>query len=177
MAAENTDYSNDICLRISPNSGKIIVWFHKWTELGVNTHTIYNKKQHEYRTNTHRRVYWLQRFLGGIIILPELIEALRYVVCQRAFLLPCLWAAGKEKNLSREELPVWEKYLLTVEEAAQYFQIGETKLRRLMEQNPDEAYILINGNRKLIKRHLFEDYLDQCSVIWKLLLAKEPWIW
>lgn len=25
MAAENTDYSNDICLRISPNSGKIIV--------------------------------------------------------------------------------------------------------------------------------------------------------
>ena len=67
--------------------------------------------------------------------------------------------------MSREELPVWEKYLLAVEEAAQYFQIGETKLRRLMEQNPDEAYILINGNRKLIKRHLFEDYLDQCSVI------------
>ena len=67
--------------------------------------------------------------------------------------------------MSREELPVWEKYLLTVEEAAQYFQIGETKLRRLIEENPDGEFILVNGNRKLIKRRLFEDYLDQCSVI------------
>lgn len=67
--------------------------------------------------------------------------------------------------MNKEQLPIWEKYLLTVEEAAQYFQIGETKLRRLIEENPDGEFILVNGNRKLIKRRLFEDYLDQCSVI------------
>ena len=49
--------------------------------------------------------------------------------------------------MSKEQLTIWEKYPLTVEEAAQYFQIGETKLRRLIEQNPDDEYFHINGNR------------------------------
>ena len=64
-----------------------------------------------------------------------------------------------------EIVPIWEKYTLTIEEAAKYFQIGETKLRRLIENNPDENFILCNGNRKLIKRRLFEDYIDLCAVI------------
>ena len=62
-------------------------------------------------------------------------------------------------------IPIWEKYVLTVEEAAQYFQIGENKLRRIIDENPDEEYILSNGNRKQIKRNLFEKYIDRCSVI------------
>ena len=64
-----------------------------------------------------------------------------------------------------EIVPIWEKYTLTIEEAAKYFQIGETKLRRLIENNPNENFILCNGNRKLIKRRLFEDYIDLCAVI------------
>lgn len=64
-----------------------------------------------------------------------------------------------------EIVPIWEKYTLTIEEAAKYFQIGETKLRHLIENNPNENFILCNGNRKLIKRRLFEDYIDLCAVI------------
>ncbi len=64
-----------------------------------------------------------------------------------------------------KSVPIWEKYTLTVEEAAKYFQIGETKLRRLIENNPDEDFILCNGNRKQIKRRLFENYIDRCAVI------------
>lgn len=30
-------------------------------------------------------------------------------------------------------IPVWERYALTVTEAAEYYHIGETKLRRLAE--------------------------------------------
>lgn len=63
------------------------------------------------------------------------------------------------------EVPVWEKYTLTIEEAAQYFQIGENKLRRLVSENPDDDYILYNGNRKQIKRRKFEEYIDRCSLI------------
>ena len=67
--------------------------------------------------------------------------------------------------MNKQQVPVWEKYILTVEEAAQYFQIGEGKLRRLLEENQDDDYVLMNGNRRLIKRRLFEEYVDRCAVI------------
>lgn len=63
------------------------------------------------------------------------------------------------------QIPIWQKYTLTIEEAAQYFQIGENKLRRLIEENPDEEFILANGTRKQIKRVLFEEYINRCSAI------------
>ena len=63
------------------------------------------------------------------------------------------------------EVPVWERYTLTVEEAAQYFHIGENKLRQIMRDNADADYILQIGNRTLIKRKKFEQYIDKCSVI------------
>ena len=34
-------------------------------------------------------------------------------------------------------VPVYEQYTLTIKEAACYFRIGENKLRRLAEENPD----------------------------------------
>lgn len=62
-------------------------------------------------------------------------------------------------------VPVWEKYTLSVDEAARYFRIGEAKLRRLINENTDAEYILWNGNRPQIKRHLFEKYIDDCGAI------------
>ena len=67
--------------------------------------------------------------------------------------------------MNKQTIPFWEKYTLTIEEAAQYFQIGETKLRRILDENPDAEYVLLNGNRRQIKRHLFEKYIDRSSVI------------
>ena len=32
-----------------------------------------------------------------------------------------------------QDIPVWEKYTLTIEEASKYFRIGENKLRRLAQ--------------------------------------------
>ena len=68
-------------------------------------------------------------------------------------------------TMNNNQIPIWQKYTLTIEEAAQYFQIGENKLRRLIEENSDEEFILNNGNRKLIKRCLFEKFIDRCSAI------------
>ena len=41
-----------------------------------------------------------------------------------------------------QDIPVWEKYTLTIEEASKYFRIGENKLRRLAEENKDASWPL-----------------------------------
>lgn len=43
------------------------------------------------------------------------------------------------------DVPIWEKYTLTIEEAARYFRIGEKKLRKLAEENPDASWLIMNG--------------------------------
>lgn len=62
-------------------------------------------------------------------------------------------------------VPLWEKYTLSVEEAARYFRIGRAKLRKLIAENENAPYILWNGNRPQIKRKLFEEYVDKSNVI------------
>ena len=59
------------------------------------------------------------------------------------------------------EIPFWEKYTLSVEEAAAYFRIGENKLRKIISENYDADYILWNGNRPQIKRRKSEDFIDR----------------
>ena len=62
-----------------------------------------------------------------------------------------------------ENVPLWKKYSLTVSEAAQYFGIGEKKLRAVMARFADADFLLSNGGRILIKRRLFEEFLDETS--------------
>ena len=63
------------------------------------------------------------------------------------------------------EIPYWEKYMLTLREAAEYFHIGEKKMRQIVDDNMDANFLLESGNRIMIKRRLFEEYLDRASVI------------
>ncbi len=64
-----------------------------------------------------------------------------------------------------KEIPIWEKYTLTVQEAAMYFRIGENKLRKIISEDEDANFILWNGNRPQIKRKLFENYVDKMSLV------------
>lgn len=63
------------------------------------------------------------------------------------------------------EIPYWEKYMLTLREAAEYFHIGEKKMRQIVDDNMDANFLLESGNRVMIKRKLFEEYLDRATVI------------
>ena len=63
------------------------------------------------------------------------------------------------------KVPLWEKYILTIQEAAEYFHIGEKKLRKLVEERTDADYLIMNGNRVMIKRKLFEKYLDESASV------------
>ena len=63
------------------------------------------------------------------------------------------------------EIPYWEKYMLTLREAAEYFHIGEKKMRQIVDDNLDANFLLESGNRVMIKRKLFEEYLDGATAI------------
>ena len=63
------------------------------------------------------------------------------------------------------DIPVWEKYTLTIEEASRYFTIGQNKLRRLVEENRHGNWYVMNGNRILIKKKQFEKFMDKTDAI------------
>lgn len=67
----------------------------------------------------------------------------------------------------REEkkIPLWEKYALTVDQAAEYFGIGSKKIRNLICVYKDAKWYMSNGERTLIKRKLFEQFLDETGAI------------
>lgn len=63
------------------------------------------------------------------------------------------------------DIPVWEKYTLSVDEAAAYFRIGQNKLRQIIDRDKNADYLLWNGNRPQIKRIKFQQYVDcLCSI-------------
>ena len=59
--------------------------------------------------------------------------------------------------MNTNDIPIWQKYTLSIEEASRYFRIGEKKLRRLAEENPDANW--------QIKRKQFEKVIDELEVI------------
>lgn len=67
--------------------------------------------------------------------------------------------------MSEIDIPVWELYTLTIEEASRYFRIGENKLRRLAEESKNANWLIMNGNRIQIKRKQFEKIIDELDAI------------
>jgi hypothetical protein len=63
------------------------------------------------------------------------------------------------------ETPIFEKYALSIEQAADYFGIGQKKLRQIVVDHEGADFILYNGNRVHIKRRKFEAFLDKTSAI------------
>lgn len=61
-------------------------------------------------------------------------------------------------------MPLWERYLMTVEEASSYFRIGENKLREVAREYKEEC-VVFNGNRMLIKKKKLEAIIDQLEEI------------
>ena len=57
-----------------------------------------------------------------------------------------------------------EKYMLTIKEAAAYFNIGIKKMRRLAEENTD-SFGVYSGNRYMIIRTKFEEFLLNNSTV------------
>ncbi|MBQ4144990.1 MAG: helix-turn-helix domain-containing protein [Clostridia bacterium] len=57
-------------------------------------------------------------------------------------------------------VPISEKVLLTVEEAASYSNIGVNKISELLN-NPLCEFVLHVGKKRLVKRKEFEKYIEK----------------
>ena len=74
--------------------------------------------------------------------------------------------ADHSGNITYDEgVPIWQKYALSIPEAAKYFHIGESKLRKIVAKDRYAKYLLWNGGRAYFKRKLFEEYLDSESEV------------
>ena len=67
--------------------------------------------------------------------------------------------------MKQTDIPIWERYTLTIEEASKYFRIGEKKLRKIAEENQTASWVIMNGNRVQIKRKQFEKIIDTLDAI------------
>ena len=63
-----------------------------------------------------------------------------------------------------EGCPIWEKSNLTLEEAAAYSGIGINKLREITNEDKCK-FVLWVGNKRLIKRRLFDCFVEQAYSI------------
>ena len=66
--------------------------------------------------------------------------------------------------MSKPEVPVWEKTLLTLEEAASYFGIGINKLREMTNEQHCN-FVIWNGSKRMIKRRQLDEYLAKAYSI------------
>ena len=62
-------------------------------------------------------------------------------------------------------IPIKDKFYLTIDEASEYFGIGEKKLRKIVAENLNSDFVIQNGVKYLIKRKRFEAFLDEISAI------------
>ena len=58
-----------------------------------------------------------------------------------------------------------DKFLLSFEEAAEYFHIGETKLRKLADSSGSSDWVIQNGSHRLIKRVRLEEVIFKSESI------------
>lgn len=57
-------------------------------------------------------------------------------------------------------IPIWEKPFLTLEECANYMNVGIHRMRELSNE-PDCDFIVFVGSKKLFKRKKLEQYIEQ----------------
>ena len=62
------------------------------------------------------------------------------------------------ENGKYKGIPLKEKCMLTIREASAYFNLGVKKMRRLAEEGNFAVFV---GNRYLIHRERFENYLER----------------
>ena len=66
----------------------------------------------------------------------------------------------KEQQIGTVHIPIQERYMISLKEVSAYFHIGIRRMRRMAEDN-EGGFALFLGNRYIICRPKFEEYLLQ----------------
>ena len=86
------------------------------------------------------------------------IRAYRGFSIQNFLNTPIFKNTNERRNLMEENIRINEKFLLTLKEAALYSNIGINRLRDITNQDGCD-FVIWSGNKRLIKRKAFEEYL------------------
>lgn len=70
----------------------------------------------------------------------------------------------KEGLELKRDVPVCEKFNLTIDEAAAYFNVGADRIREIAEEHKADMVIMV-GVKRLIKRKKMEEYMDKAMVL------------
>ena len=69
-------------------------------------------------------------------------------------------------NMEKEtHVQIKDKFCLTINEASDYFNIGNKKLRKIVVDYIDSGFVVQNGVKILIKRKHFEKFLEETTTI------------
>lgn len=69
----------------------------------------------------------------------------------------------EQAEQTRDSIPIHRKLNLTLKEAAEYSNIGINRLT-IMLTEPNCPFALFVGSKKLIKRKVFEDYINSNTI-------------
>ncbi len=64
----------------------------------------------------------------------------------------------------QREVPIWERSLLTINEASDYTGIGMNRLRSLTSKRDCDLVIFV-GNRRMFKRKKLDKFLENATTI------------
>ena len=71
-----------------------------------------------------------------------------------------MYSTHENVAYNMRKVPIWEKYALSLSEAAEYFHIGTRRLRQIIAKDKYAKYLIWNGGRVFFKRKMFEEYLN-----------------
>ena len=63
------------------------------------------------------------------------------------------------------ELPWWNKYTLSIQEASDLFGIGQHRIREIVREDYESKYHLMLGRTIKIKRKQFEEFIEKVEQI------------
>ena len=66
--------------------------------------------------------------------------------------------------MENNNIPVYRKAVLSAREASEYTNIGINKIKEML-RTPNCPFVLYVGTKKLVKRKLFEDFINNQLVI------------
>lgn len=73
----------------------------------------------------------------------------------------------EEKKITRykkNEIPIWEKSLLSLNEASEYSGIGINRLRRIANK-PQNKLVVWVGSKRMIKRKQLDEFIEKAVSI------------
>ena len=127
--------------------------------------TYYRWRRHETRIS-YKLARRIRYFLQDCIESAADIYAWRKRVIIIDSFLTAKDTVKKMRNII-DDIPIWQKDLLTIEEGAKFFNIGMNRLRS-MADSEDSPFFVHVGSKVLIKRRRFSEYLnsDLCYSVW-----------